>query len=234
MARSKEFAASDLKASTLAVMIGEAVNRRSNITQDLAVHLPSVITGLIESARGVWKEKEFPSKDGNVVKRIVYQVSPNPKSVQLFLKYAGYDVADLGNSLLALSKAEETQSGLKAKLQKAKADNLASQTLVNTENAVAFKASLVSEEDVKRAALEVFSALMSFIDSYPVEVMQDVCSSVGSFQAWKALAAINAQRAYGKAVGIDEGDLPQLPSGDLIEEAGDDDDDDEDAAAVSR
>lgn len=230
MARPKAFSEADLNANTLAQQVGSSVKNRANLAEDLAPHLPEVITGLVEMARGIWFEKEVPTgKDGTgPTKRIVYQRAPNPKAAQIFLKYAGYDIADLGNSLLAISKVAEVQAILKAKLPDAKAKNLASQTNLNTANSEVFTAALVTEEDVKKAALEVFTAVLAFIQSYPVEVMHDdITKDTASYQNWQMRLAMDAKNAYARAVGIEEEEIDVPMIGHKVEVVDDEYEDEE-------
>lgn len=223
----KQFSKASLKIGELSHLVGHSAQARSELALVLAPHMPDVVRALIEMSKGVWIDIETTTNAGLPYKR-VYQRAPNPRAVNIFLRHCNYDIAELGNALLALSKVVDVQAGIAAKLPEAKAKNLASQTLLNEKNGVVFTASLVTQEDVLKAAMEVFSGLLSFIQMHPVEVMQSVVSSTETWQEWQMKAMREAQKAYARAVGVDEDDLDDLPALPQIGAKNTDDDDETD------
>jgi hypothetical protein len=216
------FDARSTRTDVLSSYVGESIERRKRLAEDLAPHVPAVVVAMIEAARGLWVEEELPVKpvqDPNgPTRRLVFQIRPNVKAQTLFFEYAGYDVGDLGNALLSLSKVAEAQANVKAGLSSAKVRNLNSQTKMNLASAEVFSASLIEEEDMNSAVKSVFAACLAYIQTYPVDMMRQVVETDAGYQQWQAGFAKDANKALALALGIDPEETPQLPPGEEVEE----------------
>ena len=212
MASAKPTTRTSVKAAELSALVGSSAIKRRMLAAVLDPHLPDVVDALIQLSTGIYFEQEQTNSRGVVTNR-VYQRAPNPKAISVFLRFANFDTGELANALLAATKVTDLQAQIAAKLPEMKAQNLASQTALNDENRIVFTASLVTQDDVLKAAMEVFSGLLSFIQMHPVEVMRDVVKSTETWQDWQMKAMREAQKAYARAVGIEEedADLPPLP-----------------------
>lgn len=217
-ARSKAFDPSEVKASDLATYVGDSIQRRKYLAEDLAQHLPDVIVGLVELARGVRMHVVQETHSGEEREHI-YTRAPNARAIKLFLDYAGYDIAELGNGLLALSKVAEVQANVKAKLSDAKAKNLQSQTKMNIASADVFTASLIEEERMNDAVKAIFAAGLAYLQTYPLDMMREVVATEAGYQEWKSRYAREANKALALALGMEYEDAPQLPPGDELEES---------------
>lgn len=221
-ARANTFDPKTMRSDVLSSYVGESIVRRQRLAEDLSPHVPEVVLSLIELARGLWVEDEIPVRphqdpDGPT-RRAIYQIRPSAKAQQLFFEYAGYDVGDLGNALLSLSKVAEAQANVKAGLSGAKVRNLNSQTKMNIASAEVFSASLIEEEDMNKSVRDLFAACLAYIQTYPVDMMREVVATEAGYQQWQAGFAREAQKALALALGMEPEEMPQLPPGEEVEE----------------
>lgn len=183
--------------NTVTGMLVRALNGRERLAEDLQEKVPVAIDALVESALGIWKQQDVINKKGEKVGVKVYQVAPDAKAISTLLRLANLEPADLSDTLLSMTRVRQIESDIDAHLSKAKAENLRSQTLLNDKNALAFEASFVLEEDVQGAAIAVFSAMVGFIQSIPVEVMHDEISKAQApYQEWQMKLATIGEQAY--------------------------------------
>lgn len=221
-ASANTFDPKSMRSDVLSSYVGESIARRQQLAEDLAPHVPSVVVALIEAARGLWVEEELPVRPvqdpEGPTRRLVFQIRPNVKAQSLFFEYAGYDVLDLGNALLSVSKVAEAQANVKAGLSGAKVRNLNSQTKMNIASAEVFSASLIEEEKMNDAVKAIFAAGLAYLDTYPIDMMREVVATESGYQEWKSRYAREAQKALALALGMEPEETPQLPPGDEVEE----------------
>jgi hypothetical protein len=211
--------------NTATAMLVRSLQQREALAEDLQEKVPAVIEALVDCCLGLWKEKDVLNKKGEVVGTKIYQMSPDAKAIGTLLRLSGMEPEELSKVLLDMNRVRALEADVEADLAKAKALNLKSQTLLNEENAKAFSASFVLEEDVQSAALSVASACIGFIQNTPVEVMQENCKDSTSYQAWQRKAAKIIWDAYGEKVG--GSDNPAIESGEEEENEDGEEEDEE-------
>lgn len=188
-------------------LLRDSLDNRQAMAEDLKEKIPEIVRTLVESALGVWKEQDVINKKGEKVGVRVYQSAPDVKALSALMRLANYEPEEIGKILLDMNRSAAIQADIAADLAKERAQNLRSQTLLNDSNAAAFKAAFVVEEDVQGAALSVFSAVVGYIQSIPVEVMRDeVAVSQSSYQEWQMKIADIGKEAYAQYVLPKDGD----------------------------
>jgi hypothetical protein len=190
--------------NTATAMLVRALQKRQELVEDLQPKIPAIMDGLVDSALGVWKEREVTNKKGEIVGVKLYQREPDVKAIKELLRMSGLEPEELSKILLDMNRVRAIEADVESGFAKAKVKNLDSQSLLNEENAKAFAASFVLEEDVQSAALSVASACIGFIQTIPVEVMQQNCKDSASYQAWQAKIAEVVWEAYGEKVGVSD------------------------------
>lgn len=207
--------------NTVTGMLVRALNGRERLAEDLQEKVPVAIDALVESALGIWKQQDVINKKGEKVGVKVYQVAPDAKAISTLIRLANMEPAEMSDVLLSITRVRQIESDIDAHLAKAKAENLRSQTLLNDKNALAFEASFVLEEDVQSAAMAVFSAIVGYIQSIPVEVMrEEISKTQASYQEWQMKLAAIGEEAYQQFTV----EKPAIDSGDETDdEEGEDD-----------
>lgn len=200
-------------------MLVRSLQGRQKLEEDLRTKVPAVMQALVDAALGVWVEREVKNKKGEVVGTRLYQLPPDAKAISTMVRLCNLEPEELSKVLLDMNRVRQIEVDIDEEISKEKARNLKSQTLLNEENAKAFAASFVLEEDVQGAALSVASACIGFIQTIPVEVMQENCKTQASYQAWQMKIAEVVWEAYGDKVGAQ--DNPAI-------ESSEDDDSEED------
>lgn len=196
---------------TATVLLSHSIENRQKMEEDIKDKIPSLVASLVECALGVWKEQDVTNKKGELVGVKVYQLAPDVKAINALMRMANYEPDEMAQILLSMSRVKSIEAEVSARVAERKAENLRSQTLLNDKNALAFEASFVLEEDVQGAAMSVFSAIVGFIQSIPVEVMRDEISKTqASYQEWQMKLATIGEEAYQQFTV----DKPAIESGD--------------------
>lgn len=206
-------------------LLRESLNNRQSMAEDLKEKIPAIIAALVESALGMYVERVEITRKGEA-KVKVYQLAPDVKAINAIMRLANYEPEEVGKILLDMNRSAALQADITADLAKERAQNLRSQTLLNDSNAAAFKAAFVVEDDVQGAALSVFSAVVGYIQSIPVEVMrEEVVASQSSYQEWQVKIADIGKEAYEKYVLPKDGD--EAIDGEFTEDEDDSEEDEE-------